>query len=320
MNDDFFSAGYDPFSNPVVERPYTKGQFKKQEEYVDAEFTVEDAQPKAESGVGGNNTPPPNNNGQYDAVAEEVPSHEEEIPEPSFDDGSSEEEEPEFEELDEDDGKLGGDNLKDLSPSQKKKAAEKTADALLQVYCQAVPQIYKPFAKFNERKINKLHRQQVIDLTMKTGEGVSAIEHIEEHNKFVDEMFVVDEETQEAIREPLVEVLMEQGLALTATQRLLLAVGQHQVTLAAATYQLNRGNKHFIEDLQDMTETKYRLDFKKKKVIAKQEAERKKASYSDIIMGVPESQKQEVVSIMQQLGVEDDDDVDVVDAEETNES
>jgi hypothetical protein len=309
MSDDFWSQGYDPFENPVVERSYTKGQFKKQdEEYEDANYTVE-----TESSGGGNNTPPPVDNSNLDSE-EYSTSFEEEIPEPDFNESEDAGiEDADFSE-DDGDGKLGGDNLKDLTPRQKKKSAEQLADGILDVYCQAIPTVYKHFAKFNERKVKKLQRHGEIDLSIKTEEGVTAWEHIQAQNEFVDEGFTVDEETREEIKEPLVEVLMEQGLALTPTQRLLFAVGKHQVTMISITYNINKQNKNFIEDLKEMHQMNMAYAIRKKKATLKKQ----KVAYSTIA-DMPVSEQNEAMQIMSQLGIEDDDEIVDFNAEETTE-
>lgn len=276
---------FDPFKEPVVERAYTKGEFINDD--IDAGgVTGGESQPRegvkleeddfgkpnddtesVASEVGGgsaynetqNNTGSGIDDAQYAAHSEE-----EDIPEAQWNNTTEEEEEALEEELREPKEPLGGDNLQELSPAQKRKAAEKTADAILQMYCKFAPLPFKNWASFSDAKIQKLALEGRIDLNMPLENGVTVKDFIDGHNEQVDEIFDVDEETQAEIRDPLIDVLMEQELALTPTQRLLMAVGSHVVTMGFSAYKLASSNKQSLEVFE-----KYHTDLKSSGYVSK---------------------------------------------------
>ena len=156
----------------------------------------------------------------------------------------------EYDEEDEGNDKLGGDNLQDLTPAQKRKSAEKTAEALLNLYCQFTPMPFKSWASFKDHKIQKLAFEDKIDLKMPLENGITVKDYIDGNNEQVEEIFKVSEETKQEIKDPLIDVLLEQELALTPTQRLMLAVGSHLVTMSFSAYQLAQNNKIALETFE----------------------------------------------------------------------
>jgi hypothetical protein len=80
--------------------------------------------------------------------------------------------------------------------------------------------------------------------------NVSVKDYIDGVNEQVDDIFKVSEDTRNEIKDPLIDVLLEQELALTPTQRLLLAVGSHVVTMGFSAYQLAQNNKMALESFE----------------------------------------------------------------------
>jgi len=239
---------FTPFEEPVIEREYTKG-FVPEEEDVPSDFQNF------------------SNDGDSMSFNEDElrrPPIEEEIPEPEWAGGmggnvsdASYEESTEEEEPIEDDGKLGGDNLQDLSPQQKRKSAEKTAEAILNLYCNFAPLPFKKWASFSDAKVNKLVFEDKLDMSMQLENNVTVRDYIKGTNEQVEEIFEVSDETREEIKDPLIDVLLEQDLALTPTQRLLFAVGGHVLQMGFSAYQLAQNNKVALESFQ-----KYHEQFK----------------------------------------------------------
>ena len=229
MND---PINFTPFEEPVIQRSYTQGVFSQEPE--------EDIPMSDGAGV------------QFDDTDMRQPI-EEDIPEPDWAGGygggstaSSQSQEDSSEGMDEDyedGGKLGGDNLEDLSPAQKRKSAEKTAEAILNMYCQFAPLPFKKWASISDGKVQKMVFENRIDLNMPLENNVNVKDYIDGVNEQVNDIFQVTEETKNEIKDPLIDVLLEQELALTPTQRLLMAVGSHVVTMGFSAYQLAQNNK-----------------------------------------------------------------------------
>lgn len=240
------AVGFDPFSEPVIERGYTKGIniSNEQEEQNGVEFNENDFE-RPEGG---------------ESVAQQINSEqsvEEDIPEPEWGqttepEGEEYEDDDDYDEDegDEDSEKLGDGNLDDLSPAQKRKSAEKTADAILQMYCKFSPTPFKTWAKFKDTTIQKMVIDGRLDMNMQLENGVTVKDYIDGTNEQVDEIFEVSEETQQEIKDPLVDVLLEQEIALTPTQRLVIAVGSHVLQMGFSAYQLNQNNKIALESFE----------------------------------------------------------------------
>jgi len=223
--------GFDPFEQPVIERDYTKGIVDNVDEslYEDANV-IEDFD--ANTGA--------DNFNDY---------QEDDIPQAEFNMNPEEDYTSDDSEMSDGGGssKLAEGNLQDLSPAQKRKSAEKTADAMLGLYCKFVPAPFKQWASFKEKKINELSLKKEIDLEMELDGDLTIKDYIDNHNKQVEQIFDVSEEQKNEIREPLIDVLLEQELALTPTQRLLMAVGGHLTTLSVSAFQLAQNNKMALE-------------------------------------------------------------------------
>lgn len=153
---------------------------------------------------------------------------------------------------------------KEMSAAEKRTNAEATADGILHQYCEYVPKPFIHLSSFNMKKMEKMYRQGEIDLKMPVpNTGLNVGQYAATYNKEVQQIFEVQPETKEAIREPLVEVLMEQGMVLTPTQRLLMAVGGHIVSMGIQTAQLYRSKK---EDMEMFREAYINISEKRRSV------------------------------------------------------
>ena len=266
----------EPFDRPVVERDYTKGFSTHTEEgdgatdhtegQGDADFdkSITDDNKSghsdaagaeaagaeaagAEAGAGG--APP---------VEQDIPA-EQDIPEPAWaGGGSSQLEDMDMHDLNDDAGSDlddsggvgidgGNDNLKDLTPDQKKKYAEKTAKMLMSVYCKWSPKMPSSLSKISESKLKRLIMEDKIDPNMLLDNDMTIEEFVKHTNAEVDKMFVVDEETKAEIQEPLIEVLLENDFSLTPTQRLFLAIGNHVAGMGMIALKLASDNKKYMD-------------------------------------------------------------------------
>ena len=239
---------YDPFQEPVIERGYTKGYIEPTEEEEEEEQDIPTEEEEEEQDI-------PSKSSNNDIQDVEFSEEDLDIPEPDYVKnqsgfGEEDEDEDEDEEFGEDEDESGGlneGNLEDLSPAQKRKSAEKTADAIIMMYCKVAPVPFEKWASINESTIQKLALNDRIDLNMELENDLTVQEYVTNSNNQVSEVFKVSDETKEEIKEPLIEVLLEQELALTPTQRLLLAVGSHIATMGFSAYQLAQTNKHTLE-------------------------------------------------------------------------
>lgn len=134
--------------------------------------------------------------------------------------------------------------LEDLSPSQKRKAAEQSADALLLAYGNIVPIPFKKISSFNLGKLDNAHLKGEVDKDMVISEdGTTVKSYCEGVNQQVDQTFEITQEMKDEIRPPLIDVLLENNFALTPTQRLLMAVGGQIVTMVLTAVQFMQQNK-----------------------------------------------------------------------------
>jgi hypothetical protein len=248
------SVNFNPFEEPVIERGYTKGfQPKSKGEDDDSDYEDDDSDDDNGKGFSDEDLKMPK-----DGEGIDDDGIDEDIPEPDWASGlgggsSDEDDEEDYDDEDYDDedgGKLGGDNLQDLTPAQKRRSAEKTAEALLNMYCQFVPMPFIKWSSFSEGKIQKMKFENKIDLSMQLENNVSVKDYIDGVNEQAEEVFKVTDETKEEIKDPLIDVLLEQDLALTPTQRLMLAVGGHLVTMGFSAYQLAQNNKQALETFE----------------------------------------------------------------------
>ncbi|TSJ41280.1 hypothetical protein [Fluviicola chungangensis] len=146
-----------------------------------------------------------------------------------------------------------GNPLSDLPPHTKRRAAEQTADTLLKGYAQFAPIPFKWMSKFPESKIEKMAFNGEIDLSIEVSEGVTFDDYMKQTNEQLDEIFEVDTDTLSDIREPLIEVLMEQNMELTPTQRLIAAVLSHLMQMFTVAFKLRQQNNRILAYQKHLT-------------------------------------------------------------------
>jgi hypothetical protein len=315
------SVDFNPFEEPVVERSYTKG-FQPKSENIDDDSDGDSDDDNSDDLENDNKSSFSDEDLKMPTNGEGIDDEEDEdIPEPEwantggFGGGSDDEDDEDYDEDDEDDedgGKLGGDNLQDLTPAQKRKSAEKTAEALLNMYCQFVPMPFIKWSTFSEGKIQKMVFENKIDLSMQLENNVSVKDYIDGVNEQAQEVFKVSDETKEEIKDPLIDVLLEQDLALTPTQRLMLAVGGHLVTMGFSAFQLAQNNKQALETFE-----KFHIQMNQQKAPVFQEQERvKKKPRPRAEDNLSKVERESVEELMRQMNNDiDENDDDIIDAE-----
>lgn len=252
---------YDPLEEPVIKRNYTQGNLDNQVntnngEVKSAEPVVEPIIPEPTIKV-----PPPLSGDGSSSTANAVPNNATGQPNTSdpnaanINSGTKQPEQPK---------QTVNPELKDLTPRQKKEAAEKAADALIEAYAKVMPILPKKLSSFNMRKLENMEMKDEISLNMVVGSDdngdVTARNYCENVNREVDDIFKITEEMKSEIREPLIEVLLENDIALTPTQRLLMAVGSQVVQMGISTIQLVNSNKIALK-----TFVQYHQDNKREK-------------------------------------------------------
>lgn len=141
----------------------------------------------------------------------------------------------------------------DLNPKTKRRVAEQTAETLLKGYSRLAPKPFKWLAKIDVEKIERMHFEGEIDINLEVSEGTTFDDYVKENNEKVDEIFEVDEDTLNEIREPLIEVLLEQKLELTPQQRLGMAVVSHLFQMLSIAINLRKQNNRILEYQKRMT-------------------------------------------------------------------
>ena len=145
--------------------------------------------------------------------------------------------------------------LDDLSAAQKRKAAEKTADALITTYANLVPIPFKKISSFNIRKLEQRHMNDELDMNMIIMEdGTKVRDYCEGVNEQAESTFVVTKEMQEEIKDPLIDVLLENNFALTPTQRLVMVVGGQIVQMGITAIQFMQQNSNAMESFKKFHE------------------------------------------------------------------
>ena len=139
-------------------------------------------------------------------------------------------------------------SLEDLNPTQKRKAANATADAFLSAYERLFPIPFKYFSSYDLVKMKKLHNKGEINIkTIVKTDGTTIESYCAGVNEEVDKIFVVTEEMKEELKPPLVEVLMEQGIAVTPFQQLMIIVGGQAINFIKPTIDLIRSKNNDME-------------------------------------------------------------------------
>ncbi len=120
-------------------------------------------------------------------------------------------------------------------------------------YAQLAPIPFKWMSKFPESKIEKMAFNGQLDLSIEVSEGVSFDDYMKQTNEQLDEIFEVDSDTLNDIREPLIEVLMEQNMELTPTQRLIAAVLSHLTQMFTVAFKLRQQNNRILAYQKHLT-------------------------------------------------------------------
>lgn len=141
-----------------------------------------------------------------------------------------------------------------LNPKTKQRAAEQTADAILKGYARIAPMPFKYLAKVDEAKVERMSMAGQIDISIEVEDGMTFDEYMRQTNEQVDEIFTVEQDTLEEIREPLIEVLMEQKMELTPQQRLMMAVISHLFQMLTVALKLRKQNNRILQYQKHITQ------------------------------------------------------------------
>lgn len=218
--------------------------------------------------------------------------------------------------------KIENDNLKELSAKEKREAIEKTADAILLAYRNYIPLPFVYFSKYDDKKLRKLHNSDEIDLDAPIkNDGTTFKEYTKEFNSTVEQTFQVSDEEVAAIKDPLVDVLMEKDVALTPTQRLGLTLGQLLVSKVMVAVKFLSDKKSDIDDMKQMH--KKNVELREKEIELEQERidldrQKQRDRQREIELEVKRrKQEQEKQKQYQEVEVEeeeeDDDDIEIED-------
>ena len=217
-----------PFQERIIEEPHYKGGNSKGID-VDKELLNPD-----------NDIPEPNPNYQKKNTQQNSGQNKN-----SSDSSSKSQSEPD------------SDNLKNLSTKEKREAMEKTADTILLAYRNYIPLPFIFFSSYDNKKLEKLHRNDEINLdTQVKRDGTTFREYVKTFNDNVEQAFSVTDAEVEALKDPLVDVLMEKEIALTPTQRLLFTAGQLLVAKVMMSIKFLREKKSDIEEMKEIHQEK----------------------------------------------------------------
>ena len=127
-----------------------------------------------------------------------------------------------------------------MSASERRTNAEKTANTILINYQQVMPLPFVMISNYNMRKMKKLHNKGEINLEMiiRPDNGTTTGSYMESHNDKVAEVFQIGDDMAEELRDPLIDVLMEKGMVASPTTRLLMAVGGHVAKMSQIALQM----------------------------------------------------------------------------------
>lgn len=141
--------------------------------------------------------------------------------------------------------------LEDLNPAQKRKAANIQADAFLNSYQRLFPVPFKYIASYDINKMKKLHNKGEINInTAVKQDGTTILDYTVEFNDKIDKTLVVSDEMKEELKDPVVELIMEQGIALTPFQQILMIVGTHAISFLQPTLQLAFEKRNDMEQFR----------------------------------------------------------------------
>lgn len=228
---------FDPLEEKVIRRSYTDGNLgAKKDDNISADG-------KSQTAGLGENTPPV----IEPEISEPIIKTVEPIETPDATKSIPKTDKPKTEPV--------NPKLEDLSPNQKRKAAEKSADVLITNYANLAPLPFKKLSSFNMRKLEKRHMNDEIDMHMKImDDGTTIHSYCEQVNLQADATFVITKEMQDEIREPLIDVLLENNFALTPTQRLIAAVGGQLLQMGMTGIQFMAQNRDAMDTFKKFHE------------------------------------------------------------------
>lgn len=223
---------YNPFADKVIQRDYTQDMIKADiGEISEAESMEDIPEPTYDK------PNIPKNEPTQDIPSSSSSSYTESTS--SFDESESVSQENNY---------SGG--SKKVTPSRKD--ATRAADALLHTYCEFVPTIFTKISSFNMRKMKNLDKTGEINLNMTTPKSGKKIESVmNDFNNDIQQAYIVSDETKQSIREPLIEVLMEEGITMSPKTQLIMAVGGHLAQLSFISFQIIAAKKDLIEEFKD---------------------------------------------------------------------
>ncbi len=147
-------------------------------------------------------------------------------------------------------------SLQEQTPKQKREGAEQMANALLLAYGEFAPVGFKKLSTYQIRKskIQNMHFKGELDKDMiiDTNSGTTLIDYCEIKTHQVEGVFNITQEMKDDIRPPLIEVLMENGMAMTATQRLMMAVGTQLVGMGFKAFEIMQETKNDMKEFKRM--------------------------------------------------------------------
>lgn len=154
-----------------------------------------------------------------------------------------------------------------LSPTEKREQVEMFADSILTTYAQLLPLIPTMICSYNMGKMEILDKNGELRLSMAIhrGEGaeLTVREVFNSFNKEVESTFVVTEAMKLELRDPLIAVLMEKGIAPTPMTSLLIGIGRHILMFAVATYKMLQMKSDQLEQFKEFR--KEELEYEKTK-------------------------------------------------------
>lgn len=140
----------------------------------------------------------------------------------------------------------------DMSPTEKRKNAEKTADVILLNYAEILPLLPKLLVKWDMEKMTLLEIKKEIRLSMQINEeGLTVRDWMSDVNDTADKVYVITDDMKEAIRPSLIDVLMEKGMTMTPMQRLLSAVGTQVLAFGVASFKMAMDNRNALKTFKE---------------------------------------------------------------------
>lgn len=143
-----------------------------------------------------------------------------------------------------------------LSPTEQRKQVEMFADAILTSYQQYLPIIPTMICQYNMGKMEVLDKDGIIRLSMtiqrdEDGVGLTVREEFNNFNAEVEEIFVVTDEMKLELRDPLIAVLMEKGIAPTPMMTLCIGVARHVLMILIGMFKMLAKKSQHLETFKD---------------------------------------------------------------------